>query len=159
MIKAARGLLALALSLSGCSTATLPYTPESPAPGRAISADYMILVDRLRVEVDTGGYRLEDVQIVKVDGGAVRPQTIEHPPPGSGSSVGFGIGMGGGSWGRGGGVGVGSGVGVDVPVGGGTRVQGNTVLYFARDQVGSAPWRLSVKVTDSNPAVIVLPPR
>lgn len=155
----ARGLLALAVGLSACSTATLPYTPESPAPGRAISADYMILVDRVRVEVDTGGYRLEDAQIVNVDGGVVRPQTIEHPPPGGGSSIGFGIGMGGGSVGRGGGVGVGTGVGVDVPVGGGSRIQGTTVLYFALDQVGPAPWRLNVKIASTNPAVIVLPPR
>src|SRR6266540_6629012 len=152
------GLLALAVSLSACSAATLPYKPESPPPDVAISADYMILIDRLRVEIDTGGYRLEDVQIVKADGAAVRPQTIEHPPPG-GSSIGFGIGMGGGSVGRGGGVGVGTGVGVDVPVGGGSRVQGNTVLYFALDQVGPAPWRLNVKIASTNPAVIVLPPR
>src|SRR5437867_1806823 len=119
------GLLALAVSLSACSAATLPYKPESPPPGGAISADYMILIDRLRVEIDTGGYRLEDVQIVKADGAAVRPQTIEHPPPG-GSSIGLGIGMGGANVGRGGGVGVGTGVGVGVHVGGGSRVQGAT---------------------------------
>src|SRR6266508_3560038 len=119
------GLLALAVSLSACSAATLPYKPESPPPDVAISADYMILIDRLRVEIDTGGYRLEDVQIVKADGAAVRPQTIEHPPPGGGSSI----------------------------------VQGNTVLYFALDQVGPAPWRLNVKIASTNPAVIVLPPR
>ncbi len=131
----ARALLALAVSLSACSAATFPYKPESP-PGTSISADYTLLADRLRVEIDTGGYRLEDVQIVKADGAAVRPQTIEHPPPGGGSSIGFGIGMGGGSVGRTGGVGVGTGVGMDVPVGGGSRVQGNTVLYFSLDQVG-----------------------
>jgi len=155
----ARGLLALAVGLSACSAATLPYKPESPPAGSSISADYMLLADRLRVEIDTGGYRLEDVQLVKPDGGAVRPQTIEHPPAGGGSSIGFGVGMGGGSVGRGGGVGVGTGVGMEVPVGGSSRVQGNTVLYFALDQVGPAPWRLNVKIASTNPAVIVLPPR
>ena len=111
------------------------------------------------MEIDTVGYRLEDVQLVKPDGGIVRPQTIEHPPAGSGSSIGFGIGMAGGSVSRSGGVGVGTGVGVDVPVGGSNRVQGNTVLYFALDQVGPAPWRLSIKVAETSPAVVVLPPR
>jgi len=157
-MNAARGLLALAVSLSACSAASLPYKAESP-PGSSISAAYTLLADRLRVEIDTGGYRLEDVQLVKPDGGIVRPQTIEHPPAGSGSSIGFGIGMAGGSVSRSGGVGVGTGVGVDVPVGGSNRVQGNTVLYFALDQVGPAPWRLSIKVAETSPAVIVLPPR
>ena len=151
-------LFALMLGLSGCSSATLPYKPEPQPPGRVISADYLLLADRLRVEVDTGGYRLEDAQIIK-DRGAVRPQTIEHPPAGSGSSAGIGFGVGGASVGSRSGVGVGTGVGVNIPMGGDTRVQGNTVLYFALDQVGPAPWRLSVKVSETNPAMIVLPPR
>jgi hypothetical protein len=158
-MNAARGLLVLAVGLSACAPATLPYKPEPPGPGRAISADYMLMADRLRVEIDTGGYRLEDTQLVKADGAAVRPQTIEHPPAGSGSSVGFGIGMGGANYGRGGAVGVGTGVGMEVPMGGATRVQGNTVLYFGLDQVGSPPWRLDVKIAETNAATIVLPPR
>jgi hypothetical protein len=57
-------------------------------------------------------------------------------------------------------VGVGTGVGVSVPVGSGdTRVAGNTVLYFALDQVGPAPWRLNIKVAETSPAEIVLLPR
>ena len=149
----------LALAVSACSTATLPYKPESPPSGSGISADYVLLADRLRVEIDTGGYRLEDAQIVKADGTAIRPQTIEHPAPGGGGNVGFGFGLGGGSYGRGSGVGVGTGIGVGVPLGGDTRVQGNTLLYFALDQVGAAPWRLFVKTADTTPATIVLPPR
>jgi hypothetical protein len=152
-------LLALAVGAGGCARATLPYSPESPSTGAALSADYVLLADRLRVELDTGGYRLEDAQIVKADGTAIRPQTIEHPAPGGGSSVGFGFGLGGGSYSRGSGVGVGTGIGVGVPIGGDTRVQGNTVLYFALDQVGGPPWRLFVKTADSSPATIVLPPR
>ena len=156
-----RGVLivVLTLALSGCSAASLPYKPESPPPGPAISADYTLLADRLRVELQTGGYRLEDAQIVKADGGAVRAQTIEQPPPGGGSSVGLGLGMGSTSIGSRSAVGVGSGVGVSLPVGGSNRVSGNTVLYFPLNQIGPAPWRLFVKVAETNPAVITLPPR
>ena len=154
------GLLALMIGLSGCSASAvaLPYKPESPPTGPAMSADYVLLADRLRVEIDTGGNRLEDAQILKADGVTVRPQTIEQPPAYSEGGTGFGIGIGGGSFGRGGGVGVGTGVGVSVPAGA-ARVQGNTVLYFALDQVGPAPWRLSIKTSDTAPAVIVLPRR
>ena len=158
-MKTVRGLLVLAVGLSACSAATLPFKPETPPPGSAISADYVMLADRVRVELDTGGYRLEDVQLVRTDGAIVRPQTIENPPPGTGSSVGFGIGMGGASSGRGGAVGVGTGVGMEVPMGSGNRVQGNTLLYFGLDQTGPPPWRLNVKIVETNPATIVLPPR
>ena len=149
-------LTALVIALGGCASASLPYKPESPPSGASLSADYTLLADRLRVEIDTSGYRLEDAQIITANQKTVRPQTIEQPPVASPSS-GIGIGIG-GATGSGGG-GVGTGVGVSIPMGSGSRVQGNTVLYFALDQVGPAPWRLSVKVSGTNPAVIVLPPR
>ena len=158
-MKTLRGVLVLVAGLSACSAATLPFKPETPPPGSAISADYMVLTDRVRVEVDTGGYRLEDAQLIRTDGAVVRPQTIESPPPGTGSSVGLGIGTGRTSYGRGGAAGVGTGIGVEVPVGAGNRVQGNTVLYFGLDQTGPPPWRLAVKVAETSPATIVLPPR
>jgi hypothetical protein len=119
-----RGLLALAVGLSACSAATLPFKRETPPSGNPISAGYVMLADRLRVEVDTGGYRLEDAQVVRTDGAVVRPRTIESPPPGAVSSVGLGIGMGGTNYGRGSAVGVGTGVGMEVPVGTSNRVQG-----------------------------------
>jgi hypothetical protein len=49
---------------------------------------------------------------------------------------------------------------MSVPVGSGdTHVAGNTVLYFALDQIGPAPWRLNIKVAETSPAEIVLLPR
>ena len=77
------------------------------------------------------------------------------------SAIGFGCWeLGGTNYGRGGGVGVGTGMGMEIPMGAGTRVQGFTVLYFALDQIGPAPWRLSATIADTTPAaVIVLPPR
>ena len=156
-MKIVRGLLGLAVGLNACATTALPFKPE--APGSAVSANYIILAHQVRVELDTGGYRLEDAQLVTANGAVVRPQTIESPPPGTGSSVGLGIGMGGTSYRRGGAVGVGTGVGTEVPVGTGNRVQGHTVLYFGLDQTGPPPWRLNVKAADTNPVTIVLPPR
>jgi hypothetical protein len=154
-------LFALTIALTGCSSTTLPYTPVSQPSGVYLSANYMLLVDRLRVDVDTYGYRLDDAMIVRPDNAIVRPQTIEQPPPAysSGSSVGFGFGGGSFSGGRGGGTAVGTGVGVNIPIGGDTRVAGYTVLYFALDQIGPAPWRLNIKVAETSPAEIVLPPR
>jgi hypothetical protein len=154
-------LFMLTIGLAGCSSTTLPYKPVSQPSGVYLSADYVLLADRLRVDVDTYGYRLEDAQIVRPDNAVVRPQTIEQPPAAysSGSSVGFGFG--GGSWsgGRGGGTAVGTGVGVNIPIGGDTRVAGYTVLYFALDQIGPPPWRLTIKVAETSLAEIVLPPR
>src|SRR6266566_4506021 len=92
---------------------------------------------------------------------SIRPQTIEQPPTTSTNGSNFGIGVGKGSFsgGRGGGVGVGTGVGVSIPMGSDTRVAGNTVLYFPLDQVGQAPWRLTVRVAGVTLADIVLLPR
>jgi hypothetical protein len=161
-MKLTRYLFALTIALTGCSSTTLPYKPISQPSGASLSADYVLLADRLRVEVDTSGYRLEDAMIMTADNAVVRPQTIEQPPMAynPGPTVGFGFGGGSFSGGRGGGVGVGTGVGVSVPVGSGdTRVAGNTVLYFALDQIGPAPWRLNIKVAETSPAEIVLLPR
>ena len=154
-------LFALTLALTGCSSSMLPYQPVSQPSGVYLSANYVLLADRLRVDVDTYGYRLEDAMILRTDNQIVRPQTIEQPPPAysSGSSVGFGFGGGSFSGGRGGGTAVGTGVGVNIPIGGDTRVAGYTVLYFALDQVGPAPWRLNIKVAETSSAEIVLPPR
>src|SRR5258707_1198976 len=129
------------------SSTPLPFKPGSAPAGRVLPAGCAVLPGRLRVDVDTYGYRLEDAQIVMRNNTIVRPQTIEQPPSAysSGSSVGFGIGGGSFSGGRGGGVGVGTGVGVNIPMGGDTRVAGYTVLYFALDQIGPAPWRLDIK--------------
>lgn len=161
-MKLARYLLALTIALTGCSSTSLPYKPVPQPAGASLSADYMVMADRLRVEIDTSGNRLEDAQIVRSDNVVIRPQTIEQPPMAynPGPTLGFGFGGSSYSGGRGGGTAVGSGVGMSIPVGSGdTHVAGNTVVYFALDQVGPAPWRLNVKVAETSPAEIVLPAR
>ena len=149
-------LVSMAL-LSGCATSSgLRYKPEPPGVGASISADYTVLVDRVRVEIDTRGARLEDIQILMPDGSAIRPQTIEYPAFRTDSGVSFGIGVGGGGYrGGGGGVGTGVGVGTTMPVGD-TRADGNTVAYFPLDQVGPAPWRVRTQLTGLGPAFFVL---
>ncbi len=155
-----RGALALTMLsialLAGCAASGLRYKPEPPGVGASISADYMVLADRVRVEIDTRGARLEDVQILKADGSAIRPQTIEYPAFRSNSGVSFGIGVGGGGY-RGGGVAVGTGVGVGttMPVGE-AQADGSTVAYFPLDQLGPAPWRMRTQLTGLGPAFFVL---
>jgi hypothetical protein len=157
-------LLAL-LTVTACARAMLPYQPETQPDGARISAAYQLTSDRLRIEIDTDGRRLEEARILRADGTEVRPQTIDNAPvvvPGS--SGGFGIGIGGGSFGSRGGVGVGTGVSVGIPVGGSNpaAVEGNTFASFPLDQAGPAPWRVYVKLVGIPPTVILVggpPPR
>lgn len=150
--------LALAAAVAGCAAGTLPYTPARQPAGFPISADYRVVGDRLRVEIDTGGYRLEEALIVRPDGAGIPAQTIEHPGArGGGSGVGIGIGVGGAS--RSGSVGIGTGVGVGTTLGGDGRVGGTTLAWFPLDHAGPGPWRLRVKVVGVQPTDIVLGPQ
>ncbi len=131
--------------LPGCSRATLPYKPD-PQPREArISADVHELADRLRVEIDTDGRRLEQAWIIKPDGTSVAADAVENPPVVTGPPPSISVGVGGGSYG--GGIGVGTGVGAGFPIGEGrSRTQGNTTVWFPAAQAGAAPWRLYVKL-------------
>lgn len=143
-------LLVVAL-LAGCSHATLPYKPEPQPRGARVSAAYQVIGDRLRVEVDTGGKRLEQVWIMKPGGASVAPDNVENPPVVTGPPPSISVGVGGASYGRGGGVG--SGVGVGVPIGTGpSRIEGNTIVWFPLAAAGPAPWQLYVKLAGVEPA-------
>ena len=162
---------ALTIALAGCSSSTppppptasnLPYKPETPVAGPPISAAYTIVSDRLRVEIDTGGRRLERAQIVKADGAFVDAQTIEYTAAagggGWGSPVGISIGV--GSFGRMGGGGVGTGVGVStggvVGDSGAPPAGANSIATFPLEQAGPRPWRVRVKIEGIEPADIVV---
>jgi hypothetical protein len=162
-MRAAIGAMLLAMILmtlgTACSSSTpysgLPYKPEVPVTGAAISAAYTIVSDRLRVEIDTGGRRLERVQIVKSDGPILEAQTIEYSAPsgsvGSPLSIGIGIGRFGG--------GVGTGVGVStggVVGGGGSSAGANTIASFPLDQAGQRPWRVRIKLEGMEPADVLV---
>jgi hypothetical protein len=146
------------LVVGGCASTSLPYQPEIQPPGGRLSAAYQVAGDRLRVEVDTDGRRLEEATILRSDGAQVRALAIDNPPlVSSGPPVGVGIGIGGGTFGGRGGVGVGTGVSVGIPVGGSAPAPvGTTVAWFPLDQAGPAPWRVSVKAAGLAPAVIVV---
>jgi hypothetical protein len=148
-------LLAGALVLAGCASSGLRYKPEPPGVSAPVSADYTVLLDRVRVEIDTRGTRLLDAQIVKPDGTAIRPQTIEFPGYYSPSGVSFGIGMGRSSYGSGAAVGTGVGFGTTMPVGE-PVADGTTVAYFVLDQLGPAPWRLRAELSGLGPVIFVL---
>src|SRR5919204_4080033 len=137
--------LLLAVVLVGCSHATLPYRPDSQPRGAKVSADYQIVGDRLRIEIDTDGRRLEQAWIGRPDGVSVAPQTIDNPPVVTGPPPTMSIGVGGASYGRG--IAIGHGVGVGVPIGTGpSRIAGNTIVWFPLASVGPAPWQLYVKL-------------
>src|SRR5215472_11508677 len=173
-MRASLGAMLLAVSAmtlgSGCSSApppapvsaNFPYKPETPVPGPPVSAAYSVTTDRLRIEIDTGGRRLERAQIVKTDGALLDAQTIEFTQAPSGGSSGspIGIGIGAGSFGHMG-SGVGTGVGVSMGgvvggAGGGGGTSGNTIASFALDQAGQRPWRLRVKLEGVEPFDIVV---
>jgi len=144
------------LSLTGCAATTLPYTPAQQPSGARVSAAYQLLADRLRIEIDTGGRRVEEAKILKANGAELRALAIDTAPPvTTGSPVGLGIGIGGGTFGTRGGIGVGTGVSVGMPVGG-SDIQGNTFAWFPLTEAGPAPWRLYVKLAGIEPTVILV---
>ena len=153
-------LLAVTSLGAACSStySGLPYKPEAPSAGAPISAAYTVVSDRLRIEIDTVGRRLERAQIVKLDGAVLEAQTIEYAAPsaGGGSPVGIGIGIGSfGGLGRG----VGTGVGVStggVVGGGGSSAGATAIASFPIDQAGPRPWRLRVKLEGLDPIDIVV---
>ena len=141
------------LAVAGCSGTSLPYKPEMQPSGAKVSAAYTIVGDRVRIEVDTGNRRLEEASIVKPDGSLLGAQAIELGPPTYSSSSPISIGIGGGGYGGG----VGTGVGVGFPVGGGSTVtDGNTYAFFPVSQAGPPPWRVNLKLSGTEPVVIVV---
>ena len=139
------------LSIAGCARPTLPYTPDPQPAGARISAAYSVLVDRLRIEIDTDGRRLEQAWIVKRDGTSVSAIGIENPPMMDSPGPSVGIGIGGGTW-RGG---VGTGVSVGIPFGSSPSPgTGTTVVTFPLAEAGPAPWAVYVKVAGI-PAVTI----
>ena len=153
------GLLAGALAACSSSSAGLPYKPAVQPPGATVSAAYTIVSDRLRVEIDGRGRRVERAQIVKPDGAVLEAQTIEYTPAAGGGgspvSIGFGI----GSFGSmGGGVSTGVGVSTGGVVGGGgsSSEVGSSIASFPLAQAGPSPWRVRVKLQGTDPADILV---
>ena len=79
-MKAWVSLIVVLVAVAGCASATLPYQPAQQPEGARISAAYQLTGDRLRVEIDTDGRRLEEARILRVDGTEVRAETIDNPP-------------------------------------------------------------------------------
>jgi hypothetical protein len=149
-------LLAVTLGACASTSSSLPYRPAMQPAGATVSAAYTIVADRLRVEIDGGGRRLERAQIVKPDGGVLEAQTIEYTAPrGGGSPVGIGFGI--GSFGSlGGGVSTGVGVSTGTTVGGGGSGSATTIASFPLAQAGPRPWRVRVKLEGVEPADILV---
>ena len=153
------GLLAGALAACSSTRSDLPYKPAAQPAGATVSAAYTIVSDRLRVEIDGRGRRVERAQIVKADGAVLEAQTIEYTPAagGGGSPVSIGVGI--GSFGSlGGGVSTGVGVSTGGVVGGGGSAGevGSSIASFPLAQAGPSPWRVRVKLQGTDPADILV---
>jgi hypothetical protein len=153
------GLLAGALSACSSSSSGLPYKPAVQPAGATVSAASTIVSDRLRVEIDGSGRRVERAQIVKPDGSVLEAQTIEYTPAAGrgGSPVSIGLGV--GSFGSmGGGVSTGVGVSTGGVVGGGGSPSevGSNIASFPLAQAGPSPWRVRVKLQGTDPADILV---
>ena len=152
----------VAFAAGACSSASssLPYRPEVQPAGATISAAYTIVADRLRVEIESGGRRLERAQIVMPDGAVLEAQTIEYTPApySGGSPVGLSFGIGGFSGGGGSGVGTGVGLSTGGVVGGGGGYGeiGSSIASFPLAQAGPAPWRVRVTLQGVEPADVVV---
>jgi hypothetical protein len=157
--RTAAALALVAVALGGCAPAPLRFRPASQPSGTPISADYGEAGGQVRVLLETGGYRVEEVGVALADGRLVAPRTVEHPGARAASGptfgVGLGVGMGGGSWSGGGGFGITTGVG---GVRGAGQVEGLTVARFDAGEIGPPPWRLRVKVVGTPAVEILLAP-
>ena len=152
------GLLAGVLTACSSTSADLPYKPAVQPAGATVSAAYTIVSERLRIEIDGGGRRLERAQIVKADGTVLEAQTIEYTPAAGGGGSPVSIGFGVGSFGSMGG-GVSTGVGVStggVVGGGGSSAVGSSIASFPVAQAGPSPWRVRVKLVGVEPADVVV---
>ena len=148
-------LLAVTLGACASTSSSLPYQPAVQPAGATVSAAYTIVADRLRVEIDGGGRRLERAQIVRPDGGVLEAQTIEYTAPrGGGSPIGIGFGIG-SFGGLGGGVSTGVGVSTGTTVGGGGS-SATAIASFPLAQAGPRPWRVRVKLEGVEPADILM---
>ena len=153
------GLLAGLLAACSSTSSGLPYKPAVQPPGATVSAAYTIVSDRLRVEIDGRGRRVERAQLVKPDGSVLEAQTIEYTPAASSGGSPVSIGLGIGSFGGGGGVGVGTGVGVStggLVGGGGSSEVGSSIASFPLAQAGPSPWLIRVKLQGTDPADILI---
>lgn len=140
-------LIVFAAGLAGCGPQKLRYEPDPfIKSAKLLSADYTELADKLKVEVNTDGFRIDQVWVAVAGGGDVKPTQIEYDK-GGGGGVGFGVGVGGG----GGGVGVGAGANT----GRGENIQ-RVYLYFDKAAVGPAPWSLQIKLMSMPRTTIVL---
>jgi hypothetical protein len=150
-----RSLLALTAALTACA-GPLPYRPERQPFGATISADVRATGDRLRVEIDSEGYRVEWAVLVQAGGAEVAPEALV-PGGAAAPRGGLSIGLGGGTGGSGGSgsYAVGSAVGVGVGSGGSAAT---TLAVFRLELAGPPPWRLRVKVVGVDPVDIVLDP-
>ena len=147
-------LLAVTLGACASTSSSLPYQPAVQPAGATVSAAYTIVADRLRVEIDGGGRRLERAQIVRPDGSVLEAQTIEYTAPrGGGSPIGIGFGIG-SFGGLGGGVSTGVGVSTGTTVGGGGSA--TAIASFPLAQAGPRPWRVRVKLEGVEPADILM---
>ncbi|HKW92846.1 MAG TPA: hypothetical protein VJX92_13180 [Methylomirabilota bacterium] len=148
----------LAGTLTACSSvsATLPYKPEVQPPGAFVSAAYTVVSDVLRVEIDTGGLRLERAQLIK-PGATLEAQTIEYPMPApAGPPIGIGLGVGTFGGGLGGGVGTGVGVSTSAPLGRGGLGGGTSIASFPLAEAGPSPWRVRVRIQGNDPVDILV---
>jgi hypothetical protein len=150
----ARATLPLIVVLTGCA-GSLPYRPERQPFGATISADVRVSEGRLRVEIDSEGYRVERARLVRDGDAEVAPEALVPPTasPAGGLSIGLGVGAAG--WGSRGSYSVGTGVGIGL---GSPRPEGTTLAVFGLDAAGPPPWRLRVKVVGVETVDIILAP-
>jgi hypothetical protein len=152
-VVATRAILPAILALAGCA-GSLPYRPERQPFGATISADVRVAEDRLRVEIGSEGYRVEQAVLVQDGDAEIAPEALVPSSAASGGlSIGLGVGAEG--WGSGGSHSVGTGIGIPV---GGSGPWRTTLAVFRLADAGPPPWRLRVKVVGVDAVDIVLDP-
>jgi hypothetical protein len=149
-----RAVLALAIAVAACA-GPLPYRPERQPFGATISAHVCVGEDRLRVEINSEGYRVERAVLVRDAGVEVAPEALAPSGASSPGGLSIGLGIGAEGWGSRGSYSVETGVGIGL---GSPRPQRTTLAVFGLDTAGPPPWRLRVKVVGVEPVDIIVDP-
>jgi hypothetical protein len=132
MIKRSVWVCVIGLLMASCSSEYgYRYGPHPQDWQNAVYADYRMAGDTVDILVDTNGYRLQTISILKSDGTFVKPTGVDLPQFEDELTQGNGV-----------------------MIHGPSLAQGPTVAHFKKSEIGSMPWDVHVAIQGLNPLTI-----
>src|SRR5271154_3838816 len=114
----------------GCSEYGYRYQPHPQDWSNLVFADYRIDGDTIDILVDTNGFMLQKVSILKADGMFAKPTSIDYPQFEDELLQGNGI-----------------------LIHGPKLAQGPTIAHFNKAEIGSPPWEVHLDIQEMHPVI------